>query len=79
MEAAARPLGLQIQILNASTSGEIDAVFANFVGERPDALFVGNDGFFGSRRVRLANLASRYAIAATFANRENAEAGGLMS
>jgi putative tryptophan/tyrosine transport system substrate-binding protein len=79
VEAAARPLGLQIQIFNASTSGEIDAVFANFVRERPDALFVGNDGFFGSRRVQLANLASRHAIPATFANRENAEAGGLMN
>jgi len=79
VDAAARALGLQIQIFNASTSREIDAVFANFVRERPDALFVGNDGFFGSRRVQLANLASRHVLPATFANRENAEAGGLMS
>jgi ABC-type uncharacterized transport system substrate-binding protein len=79
VEAAARALGLQIQIFNASTSREIDSVFANFVRERPDALFVGNNGFFGSRRVQLANLASRHAVPATFANRENAEAGGLMS
>ena len=79
MEAAARALGLQIQIFNASTNREIDAVFANFARERPDALFVGNDGFFGSRRVQLANLASRHAVPATFANRENVEAGGLMS
>ena len=79
VEAAARALGLQIQIFNASTSREIKAVFANFARERPDALFVGGDGFFGNRRVQLANLASRHAVPASFANRENAEAGGLMS
>ena len=79
VEAAARALGLQIQIFNASTSREITEVFANFARERPDALFVGGDGFFGNRRVQLANLASRHAVPASFANRENAEAGGLMS
>ena len=68
VEAAARAIGLQIQIFNASTSREIDAAFANFVRERPDALFVGNDGFFTSRRVQLANLASRHAIPATYAS-----------
>src|SRR5262245_17142789 len=49
-EAAARAMGLQIQVLNASTSREIDGVFATFVRQRPDALFVGIDPFFGSRR-----------------------------
>ena len=53
LEAAARAMGLQIQVLNASTSGEIDAAFATFVRERPDALFVGPDPFFNSRRVQL--------------------------
>ena len=48
-------MGLQIQVLNASTSREIDAAFATFVRERPDALFVGSDPFFTSRRVQLAN------------------------
>ena len=53
VEPAARAIGLQIQVLNASTSREIDAAFATFVRERPDALFVGADPFFTSRRVQL--------------------------
>ena len=61
---AGRAMGLQIQVLNASTSREIDAAFATFVRERPDALFVGGDGFFVSRRIQLVNLASRHAIPA---------------
>jgi putative tryptophan/tyrosine transport system substrate-binding protein len=79
VEPAARAMGLQIQVLNASTSREIDAVFATFVRERPDALFVGGDPFFTSRRVQLATLVARYAIPATFSSRDIAEAGGLMS
>ena len=78
-ETAARAMGLQIQVLNASTSSEINAVFAMFVREPPDALFVGLDPFLNSRRVQLVNLASRHALPATFSNRDNAEAGGLMS
>ena len=77
--AAARVMGLQIQVLNASTSLEIDAAFATFVRERPDAVFVGLDPFFISRRAQLVNLASRHALPATFTLREFAEAGGLMS
>ena len=77
--AAARAMGLQIQVLNASTSREINAAFATFVRERPDALFVGLDPFLNSRRVQLVNLASRHALPATFSNRDNAEIGGLMS
>jgi putative tryptophan/tyrosine transport system substrate-binding protein len=72
-------MGLQIQILNASTSLEIDAAFAILARQRPDALFVGNDPFFASRRVQLANAAAHHSILATFGSRENAEAGGLMS
>ena len=79
VEAAARAMGLQIQVLNASTSREIDAAFATFVRERPDALFVGADAFFNSRRVQLANLAARHAVPATYPARDFAEAGGLMS
>ena len=60
VEPAARAMGLQIQVLNASTSREIDAAFATFVRERPDALFVSLDPFFNSRRVQLVNLASRH-------------------
>ena len=78
-EAAARAMGLQIQVLNASTSREIDSAFATFLRERPDALFVSGDRFFTSRRVQLAQLTTRHKIPTTFANREFAEVGGLMS
>jgi putative tryptophan/tyrosine transport system substrate-binding protein len=77
--AAARAIGLQIQIFNAGTSDEIDAAFAAIVRAPSDALFVGPGGFFNSRRVQLATLAARHAIPATYAVRDYAEAGGLMS
>jgi putative ABC transport system substrate-binding protein len=79
VEPAARAMGLKIQVHNASTSGEINAAFATLVREPPDALFVGGDGFFNSRRVQLVQLAARYAIPATYGDREYPEAGGLMS
>jgi putative ABC transport system substrate-binding protein len=78
-EAAARPIGLQIQVLKASTNREINAAFATFVRDRPDALFVDFDTFFISRRVQLVNLASRHAIPATYPGRQFTEAGGLIS
>jgi putative tryptophan/tyrosine transport system substrate-binding protein len=76
---AARAIGLQIQILNASTTREIEAAFATIVSDRADALFVGPDGFFNSRRVQFATLATRYGIPAAYASREIVEVGGLMS
>jgi putative ABC transport system substrate-binding protein len=76
---AARAIGLQIQVFNASTSREINAAFANLVSERPDALFVGGDALFTSRRVQLATLAARHAIPAIYAARDFADVGGLMS
>ncbi|MGC2712633.1 MAG: ABC transporter substrate-binding protein [Pseudolabrys sp.] len=79
MDLAARAMGLQIHVLNASTSREINTAFATFVRERPDALFDGLDPFLNSRRVQLVNLASRHALPATFSNRDMAEVGGLMS
>ena len=79
VDAAARTIGLQIQVLNANTSREINAAFATIVRERPDALFVGADPFFTQRRVQLVQLASRHAIPATYAGREFTEVGGLMS
>ena len=79
VQSAARAMGLQIQVGNASTSHEINAAFATFVRERPDALFVGVDIFLNNRRAQLVNLASRYALPAIFANRDFAEIGGLMS
>ena len=79
VQSAGRAMGLQIQVLRASTSREIDAAFATFVRERPDAVFVGVDTFFNFRRAQLVNLASRHAVPATFVNRDFAEIGGLMS
>jgi ABC-type uncharacterized transport system substrate-binding protein len=76
---AARALGLQIQVLEASTSREIDAAFATLARDRADALFVTGDRFFASRRVQFATLAARDRIPASSANREMAEAGLLMS
>lgn len=78
-ETAARTMGLHTQVLNASTSSEINAVFANFMSERPDALLLGTGPFFVSRRVQLALLAGRYAIPAIYGTRVYTEAGGLMS
>jgi putative ABC transport system substrate-binding protein len=79
VDAAAGALGVQIQVFNASTSREIDAAFKALVRERPDALFVGTDSFFTSRRIQLVNLAARHALPASFGQREFAEVGGLMT
>jgi putative tryptophan/tyrosine transport system substrate-binding protein len=79
VETAARVMGLQIQVHNASTSREIDAAFATFVRERPDALFLGGDSFFNARRVQLALLAGRHGVPAIHSEREYTEVGGLMS
>jgi putative ABC transport system substrate-binding protein len=79
VEPAARTMGLQIQVIKASTSREIDAAFTSFERERPDALFVAVDAFFNSRRLQLANLAARYAVAMISGEPDSAEVGGLMS
>jgi putative tryptophan/tyrosine transport system substrate-binding protein len=79
VEAAARAMGLHIQIFNASTSREIDAAFAAFGRERPDAVFVGQDSFYNGRRLQLANWASRLALPMTSGSRDICEVGGLMS
>ena len=79
VEAAARAMGLQIRVLNASTSREIDAVFANFKHERPDALFVSSRPIFTNRRVQLALLAAQHSLPAIYGVREFVEVGGLMS
>jgi putative tryptophan/tyrosine transport system substrate-binding protein len=76
---AASALGLQIRVLNASTSREIEAAFATLGRDPADALLVSSDGFFVSRRVQFAVLAVRHAIPAIYAAREYPEVGGLMS
>ena len=81
VKTAAGAIGLQFQVVNASTSGEIDAAFATLAAAAapPDALFVGPDPFFYGRRGQLALQAARHAIPASYAVRDYAEAGGLMS
>ena len=79
VQEAAPALGLQIQVLKASTIGEIDAAFANIARERPDALFVAGDAFFLDRRVQFATLTARDRIPASYSVREAVAAGGLMS
>jgi ABC-type uncharacterized transport system substrate-binding protein len=77
--AAARATGLQVKVANASTSPEIEVAFASFMRERPDALFVAGDPFLSGRRVQLVQLAAFHRLPATYALRDYAEAGGLMS
>jgi len=80
VEAAARAMALQIQVVRASTSREINAAFASFEGEqRPDALFVNNDAFFSSRRIQIVQLAAFHKVPAIYGEREFCESGGLMS
>ena len=79
VQEAAPSIGLQIQVLNASTIGEIDAAFATLAREHPDALFVAGDAFFVSQRAQLAALTARHQIPAAYSVRELVAAGGLMS
>jgi putative ABC transport system substrate-binding protein len=76
---AARTLGLQVQVLKASTGPEIDAGFSAMVRDRADALFIAPDAFFVSRRVQFATLAARDRVPTSCSNREMVEAGLLMS
>jgi putative tryptophan/tyrosine transport system substrate-binding protein len=79
VDAAARALGLQIQIHNANTSAEIDAAFETMSRERPDAVFVATSAFLNGRRLQLAQLAAFHRLPAIYGLREYVEAGGLMS
>jgi putative tryptophan/tyrosine transport system substrate-binding protein len=79
VSVAARTMGLQIQILNADTSAEIDAAFETMARERPDAVLVGTTAFLNGRRVQLAHLATFHRLPAIYALRDYVEAGGLMS
>ena len=77
--AAASVMGLQIDVVQASDSREIESVFRTLVDKKADALLVGPDAFLVSRRLQLAILAARHALPAVYNVREYAEAGGLMS
>ncbi|MFL5069868.1 MAG: ABC transporter substrate-binding protein [Xanthobacteraceae bacterium] len=79
LELAGRAMGLQIQVLNAGTSRDIETAFEAVVRERLDAVFVSLDTLFADRRVQLVHLATRHAVPATYGLRDFVEAGGLMS
>jgi putative ABC transport system substrate-binding protein len=79
VKAAAPAMGLQVQVLTATTSREIDAAFAALASERPDALYVTGGALFNSRRLQLGMLAARHAIPATYSSRDYPHSGGLMS
>jgi putative ABC transport system substrate-binding protein len=80
VQDAARAIGLETHVLNASTRDEIDAAFAALARERPDALIVAPDSFFFySGRMQITTLAARGRIAAVYTNRDYVVAGGLMS
>jgi putative tryptophan/tyrosine transport system substrate-binding protein len=79
VEAAARAIGLQVQVLNASTSREINAVFENVGRDRPDALFVGANTFLNARRIQVVQLAAFHRLPAVYPTRDFVEVGGLMS
>ena len=79
VETAARAMGLQIQVLNASNGREIDAAFTSLARDRPDALFVGPDQLFTLRRAQLVQLAARFTVPATYSTRHFVDIGGLMT
>jgi putative ABC transport system substrate-binding protein len=79
VDAAARTIGVQIRVLNANTSRDIDAAFEAIARERPEAMFVAQSPFLNARRVQLVQLAARHAIPTSYSGREFTEIGGLMS
>jgi ABC-type uncharacterized transport system substrate-binding protein len=79
LNEAARIMGLQVEIVSAGTNRGIDAAFETLVLGHCEALFVGPDAFFSTRRVQFATLAARHAIPASYSNRGYPEVGGLMS
>jgi putative ABC transport system substrate-binding protein len=79
LKSAAAGIGVEIIIVRATDSSEIEAAFAELVSNKVHALVVGTDAFFYTRRVQLTTLATRHALPAIYNVREYAEAGGLMS
>ena len=79
LQAAARTIGLQLHILNASTERDIDDAFVNLAKLRASALVVGSDVFFNTRSEQLGALTVRHGVPTIYQYREFAAAGGLMS
>jgi putative ABC transport system substrate-binding protein len=78
-QVAARAMGLQIRVVDASSSNEIIAAFGTFARERPDALLLGTGPPFSGRRAQLVQLATYYKIPAIYSLRQFVEIGGLIS
>ena len=76
---AAAAIGLQLRVINATTIGEIDAAFASFAQDLPDALFVAADAFFSTRATQFVTLTARDRMPASYSLRDYVLAGGLMS
>jgi putative ABC transport system substrate-binding protein len=79
VQDAARKLGLQLHVLNASNDGDFDTAFATLLELRAGALIVGSDPFLSSRRDKLVALVARHAVPTIYGAREFVVAGGLMS
>ena len=79
LQVAARALGIELLVLNASSERNIDAAFASFVQQRVNAVIIGADSLFVSRRDQLVGLAARHTMPAIYFLREFADIGGLMS
>jgi putative ABC transport system substrate-binding protein len=79
LQSAAVPMGAQLEVLTAATSRDIEAAFAALASKQSEALIVGADAFFLSRRVQFATLATHHRVVTIYADRQYAEAGGLMS
>jgi putative tryptophan/tyrosine transport system substrate-binding protein len=79
VQGAASTLGIQINVLNASTESEIDKAFANIIQEKVGAAMVGTDPFLLGQRDQIAGLAARHAIPTMYFLREFVQAGGLLS
>ena len=79
LETAARTIGMDLRIVNASNERDLDAGFATLAQQHVDALIVSTDPYYNSRREQIVGLAARHAIPATYAFREFADAGGLIS
>ena len=79
VESAARIIGAQLRVVNASSERDIDTTFATFAQQQVGALVVGADGFFNSRRDQIVGLAARYAVPVIYAWPEVVRVGGLMS
>jgi putative ABC transport system substrate-binding protein len=79
LETAAHASGMQLNILKAANSRDIDVAFEAMAREHVDGVFVEQSPFLNSRRIQLVQLAARYTIPATYAGREYSEVGGLIS